>query len=79
MTTAPFDRLKLARRLDSAGFTRDQATGAAEALADSMHGAEIATRPDLERLELRLTIRFGVMLAAAIGVLVTVQQLFPPA
>lgn len=75
---APFDTPKLARLLESAGFTRDQATGAAEALADAMHGAEIATKPDLERLELRLTIRFGVMLAAAVGVLVTVLQLFPP-
>ncbi len=54
MTAVTFDTLKLARRLESAGFTREQADGAAEALADSLSN-EIATKGDIS--ELRAEIR----------------------
>jgi len=53
MTAVAFDTLKLARRLESAGFTREQADGAAEALADSL-STELATKSDLA--ELRATL-----------------------
>ena len=46
MTAVTFDTLKLARRLEGAGFTRAQADGAAEALADSLSN-EIATKSDI--------------------------------
>ena len=46
MTAVAFDTLKLARRLESAGFTHDQADGAAAALAETFSG-EIATRSDI--------------------------------
>ena len=46
MTAVAFDTLKLARRLESAGFTHDQADGAAAALAETF-SAEIATRSDI--------------------------------
>ncbi len=45
MTAVTFDILKLARRLEGAGFTRAQADGAAEAVADSFSN-EIATKKD---------------------------------
>lgn len=41
-----FDTLKLAKRLESAGFTREQASGAAEALAEGLTG-DLATKADL--------------------------------
>ena len=53
MTAVAFDTLKLARRLETAGFTRDQANGAAEALADSF-STEIATKSDLAELRAAL-------------------------
>ncbi len=48
-TVVTFDTLKLARRLESAGFTRAQADGTAEALADSLSN-EIATKGDIAEL-----------------------------
>jgi hypothetical protein len=49
VTAVAFDTLKLARRLEGAGFTRDQATGAAEALAETFSG-ELATKADIGEL-----------------------------
>ena len=47
MAAVPFNTLKLARRLESAGFPPKQAGDTAEALADAMSGAELATKADL--------------------------------
>ena len=47
MTAVPFDTLKLSRKLESGGFTQVQANTAAEALAEAMTGAELATKSDL--------------------------------
>ena len=70
MTVVPFDTLKLARQLrDKAGFTPDHAEAAAEALAEAVGGAEIATKVDLRDLEQRLTIKFGGILVIAVGIL----------
>lgn len=55
-----FDTLKLAKRLEGAGFTRDQANGAAEALADTF-SAEIATKADLAKLGSELRTEMAAM------------------
>jgi uncharacterized protein involved in exopolysaccharide biosynthesis len=47
MAVVPFDTLKLARRLEGAGFPPKQAADTAEALADAMSGAELATTADI--------------------------------
>ena len=47
MAAVPFDTLKLARRLESAGFSPKQAGDTAEALAEAMSGAELATKADV--------------------------------
>jgi hypothetical protein len=47
MAAVPFDTLKFARRLEAAGFPGKQAADTAEALAEAMAGAEIATKSDL--------------------------------
>jgi len=47
MVAVLFDTLKLARRLESAGFSPRQAGDTAEALAEVMSGAEPATAADL--------------------------------
>ncbi len=46
MSTVSFDTLKFATRLQAGGFTRDQATAAAEAFAEAT-GEELATKADL--------------------------------
>jgi hypothetical protein len=47
MNAIPFDTLKMARKLEAAGSGAPQAAGAAEAMAEAMSGAELATKADL--------------------------------
>src|SRR5215831_1695304 len=47
MGAVPFDTLRLARRLEGAGFSPQQAGDTAEALAEAMSGAELATTADI--------------------------------
>ena len=75
---APFDTLKLARRLrEKAGFTPEHAEEASEALAEAVGGADLATKADLRDLEQRLTIRFGGMLIVAVGIILAVLRYLP--
>ena len=50
MGAVPFDTLKLARGLESAGFPPRQAGDTAEVLAEAMSGAELATTADVAEL-----------------------------
>ena len=54
MNAVPFDTLKMAQRLESAGFSGPQAAGAAEALAEALVGADLATKGDVGLLEIGL-------------------------
>ena len=67
----PFDTLKLARRLESAGFPPQQAGDMAEAIAEAISG--LVTKADLQNamrdLEQRLTIRLGGMMVVAVGII----------
>ena len=54
MGAVPFDTLKLARRLEGAGFPPKQAGDTAEALAEAMSGAELATTADITGLRTEL-------------------------
>ena len=59
MTAVAFDTLKLARKLrDTAQMSQVQAEGVADALAEAMSGAELATKGDLRELDLKMTGRF---------------------
>ncbi len=49
MNAIPFDTLKMARKLEAAGFPGPQAAGMAETMAEAMSGAELATKSDLTR------------------------------
>jgi Protein of unknown function (DUF1640) len=55
MTTLTFDTLKFTRKLESGGFTREQSTVIAEAVAEVQTESvgDLATKSDLEKLELR--------------------------
>jgi hypothetical protein len=50
MNAVPFDTLKMAQRLEAAGFAAPQAAGAAEALAEALTSADLATRGDMNGL-----------------------------
>lgn len=73
MTAVPVDTLKLARRLEAAGFTPSQAAGAAEALAETASGADMVTKDHLDnrliQLEQRMTIKLGGLIVVATGVI----------
>ncbi len=75
---APFDTLRLARRLEAAGFAPQQAGDMAEAIAEAI--SQLATKADLAALEARIdakleilkrdmTIRLGSMMIIAVGVI----------
>jgi hypothetical protein len=81
MNAVPFDTLKLADRLQSGGFTPEQARTFASALAETAMSADLATKPFLEdrlaALEQRLTIRLGGMLVIAVGVILAALRYLP--
>jgi hypothetical protein len=63
----PFDTLKLARRIEAAGFPPQQAGDMAEAIAEAV--SQLATKADLELLKRDMTIRLGSMMIVAVGVI----------
>jgi hypothetical protein len=65
--TMPFDTLKLARRLESAGFPTQQARGISEGIAEAI--SSLATKDDVRHVEARLTV---LMWAVGINSAVTV-------
>jgi predicted neutral ceramidase superfamily lipid hydrolase len=55
MSAVAFDTLKLARKLrDTAQMSQVQAEGVADALAEAMSGAELATKSDLAEAKAEL-------------------------
>jgi hypothetical protein len=54
MNTVPFDTLKFARKLEASGMAGAMAAGTAEALAEAMSGAELATKADIADLRTEL-------------------------
>ena len=89
MTAAPFDTLELAQRLERVGFSRQQAEGAAGALAGVFAQQDLATKQDIRGLDHKiellrrdmdvlrrdLTIRLGSMPAAAVVIMCVLVRL----
>ena len=86
MATVTFDTLKFVKTLEAAGVPAQQAEAISTAVRDSHEAAEVVTKRDLrelemrmdagfESLELRMTIKLGAMLAAAVGLTVTLIKL----
>lgn len=87
MSAVPFDTPKFASRLQSGGFTPEQARAAAEAFAEAT-GEELATKADLRveiagvrsdvrELELRMTIKLGGLIVGATGVILAAIRYLP--
>ncbi len=58
--------------LEEVGFSRDQAETSIRILVEIMED-KLASKQDIKELEHRITVRMGVMLAASIAVLTTIQ------
>ncbi len=82
--TYAFDTLKFTQRLEQVGVGREQAVAHAE-LARDMILADVATKTDLaelkkeidgslRELELRITVRIGAIVGAAVAVLAALQK-----
>ena len=85
MTTITFDSLNYAKKLEAAGFTREQAEVQTPAIREVIE-EQLATKRDLKDLETslegklrdleyRLTIRLGAMIAAAVATVATLVKL----
>lgn len=74
MATITFDTHRFVKQLVEAGMPLRQAEILAEEQA-RLIDERLATKDDLERLELRLTLRLGTMMAAAIAIVATLVKL----
>lgn len=72
--TQAFDSLGYAKQLRDAGVPGGQAEAHAEAARDFVM-ADLVTKSDLRNALLTQTVAFGVMLAAAAGLIVAVLKL----
>jgi hypothetical protein len=81
MSALTFDTLKYANTLKNAGFSQEQAEAQAGALSEvlEINLKDLVTKEHLDarlrELELRMTVKFGVMAVAIIGVLTAVIKL----
>ena len=83
MTAITFDTHQLVKELESKGFSSTQAEGINDALKNAMTVAEVATSRDIrdleqkmKEMELRLTMKIGTLIVAAVAFMVAVQRLF---
>ena len=85
MTTTTFDSLGYFEKLKEAGFTEEQARVQANAMREVIE-ERLATKADLvqleerltsemQKLELRMTLKLGAMLAASVAIVATLVKL----
>lgn len=71
MATVTFDTLKFTEQLRDVGVSEEQAKAHVRALSEALESKDLVTRADLRAdlkdFELRLTMRFGAMLAVAVA------------
>ena len=74
MSTIVFDSHAFVKELTEAGMPEAQAEVLARSQANLID-EKLATKEDLKKLELRLTIRLGSMMVVAVGVVATLVEL----
>jgi hypothetical protein len=78
MATVAFDTHAYIKKLKSVGVSEEQAEVQAEALSNAF-GEELVTKQylkaEIERLELRLTVKMGALIALAVGIIATLIRL----
>ena len=73
MSTVTFDTQELVRELRTSGMPQEQAEAVVRTIV-SAH-SELATRRDLETMELRLTIKLGAFLTIAVGIIIAFMRI----
>ena len=77
MAIIVFDSHTFVKRLRATGFTEEQAEVIVDASRDAL--SQLVTKDDMKEsllaLEQRMTIKFGAMLAAATGIIITIMRL----
>lgn len=63
----------LYQALRSIDVSEDKATAVVDAMESDMQ-THLATKADLAQLELKLTIRMGVMISTAVGIMLTAMK-----
>ena len=74
MSTIVFDTHAFVKELTEAGMPEAQAEVLARSQANLID-EKLATKEDLKKLELRLTMRLGSMMVVAVGVVATLVEL----
>jgi hypothetical protein len=76
MATILFDSHTFIKRLKATGFTEEQAEVIVDASRDAL--SQLVTKNDLDQrltaLEQSMTIKFGALIAAAVGILIAVLR-----
>lgn len=77
MNAITFDTLSIAKRLKAGGFTEPQAEALAHEIQESSQEDHLVTRDflrtELEKVEMRMTIRVGGMIIALGSVLIAIK------
>lgn len=83
MSAITFDTHQLVKELKSKGFSDDQAEGINDALKNALTVAEVATSRDIrdleqkmKEMELRLTMKIGTLIVAALAFITALQKMF---
>ncbi len=74
MSAITFDTYRVAKTLQTRGFTAEQAEGVIEAMRE-IDTTQVSTKADLREMELRMTVRLGGMMMALGGVLIAIRFL----
>ena len=75
MATVTFDTLKFVDTLRDSGMDEKQAKAISEAVKQAHETAEVATKRDLQELELRMIIKLGALMVAGISIVATLVKL----
>ena len=76
--SAPFDTLQLARGFEAAGFTLDQASKMAAAIAQATIGVDLASKRDLKDLGKELKLWLGTLMVVIATLLFAALHYIPP-
>ena len=72
--SVPFDTLKLARRIQAAGFSQEQSEGLSEALAEAT--GELVTKADLRNALDALLWKLLLAILTIAGIVIAVEKLW---
>jgi len=76
MASVTFNTYEFIKKLEKAGLDEKKAEAITTGILQIHESADLVTKSDLREMELRMTIKLGSMLIAAIGVLSVIIKFF---